>query len=592
MALSLKGASMRAQDQENDLGGNRRSKAGRGSARSSLPGPAAGLLALQRSAGNAAVTRAIEEQRHEHGPGCGHADRSVQRAAETDETQQAAVQRRVSLAEVTGSGGSGLDPRIRAKAEQAYGMSLGHVRVHNDATAQRASADFQAHAMTVGHHIVLGSSQVDDETMFHELDHVRQQSQGPVAGTDNGSGVKVSDPGDAFERQSAANGRLVAQGSTPDLSLPGSAGHGAPVQRAAAGTGERQNVQRMPKEATKSKAGRGGKKATVAQAITRALVQNHGWKEYGGQQNKTVHFPIASDNAPAHAKSEGLKGAALSAMYHGTDNIRKERSFSAERPEQALRWISTVTFNYLNDLRKQPEEVQAGVSAVQQEGPEGAATRFQLYISSNKDGANKALTDLYEGKASAAEFLTAILKAGEPNLSSRTALEQRHAQKLASRLLGDGQGRDAYSAVLQALGGSVNVPAKREDAATDGLHAERRIVESAPAGSVSAIAGVKRPCMVCYMELFVGDDSKRPGPYWPSKASNIGESDYTIANADMLALRIHTAAMTGGGTHVSLRVDCEGQERVDTGYGSESDSSASDSEQAPVLVPADAMDLS
>lgn len=211
---------MRAQDQENDLGGNRRSKAGRGSARSSLPGPAAGLLALQRSAGNAAVTRAIEEQRHEHGPGCGHADRSVQRAAETDETQQAAVQRRVSLAEVTGSGGSGLDPRIRAKAEQAYGMSLGHVRVHNDATAQRASADFQAHAMTVGHHIVLGSSQVDDETMFHELDHVRQQSQGPVAGTDNGSGVKVSDPGDAFERQSAANGRLVAQGSTPISRCP------------------------------------------------------------------------------------------------------------------------------------------------------------------------------------------------------------------------------------------------------------------------------------------------------------------------------------------------------------------------------------
>ncbi|WP_406007402.1 DUF4157 domain-containing protein [Streptomyces sp. NBC_00637] len=586
---------MRAQDQENDLGNTRRPKAGRGTPRSSLTGPAAGLLALQRSAGNAAVTRAIEEQRHEHGPGCGHADRSVQRAAETDEAQQTAVQRQVSLAEVTGSGGRGLDPRIQAKAEQAYGMPLGHVRVHNDATAQRASADFQAHAMTVGHHILLGSSQVDDETMFHELDHVRQQSQGPVAGTDNGSGVKVSDPGDAFERQSTANGRLVAQGSAPDLSLPGSAGHGAPVQRAAVGTGERHSVQRMPKEATKSKGGRGGKggnKATVAQAITKALVENHGWKAYGGQQNKTVHFPVPSDNAPAHAKSEGLKGSALSAMYHGTDNIRKERSFSAERPEQALRWISTVTFNYLNDLRKQPEEVQAGVSAVQQEGPEGAATRYQLYISSNKDGANKALSDLYEGKASAAEFLKAILQAGASNLPGRTALEQRHAQKLASRLLGDQQGRDAYSAVLQALGGSVSVPAKREDAATDGLHAERRIMESAPAGSVSAIAGVKRPCMVCYMELFVGDDSKRPGPYWPSKASNIGESDYTIANADMLALRIHTAAQTGGGTHVSLRVDCEGQERVDTGYGSESDSSASDSEQAPTLIPADAMDVS
>ncbi|MCX5368763.1 DUF4157 domain-containing protein [Streptomyces sp. NBC_00015] len=590
---------MRAQDQENDLGVNHRSKAGRGSTRSSLTGPAAGLLALQRSAGNAAVTRAIEEQRHEHGPGCGHADRSVQRAVDTDEAQQAAVQRRVSLAEVTGSGGSSLDPRIQAKAEQAYGMPLGHVRVHNDATAQRASADFQAHAMTVGHHIVLGSSQVDDETMFHELDHVRQQSQGPVAGTDNGSGVKVSDPGDAFERQSAANGRLVAQGSAPDLSLPGSAGHGAPVQRAAAtGTGERQNVQRMPTApsgVTKSKAkakAKGGSKKTIAQAITKALVDDYGWKEYGGAQNKTVHLPVASAAPPAHALSEGLKNATMSAMYHGTDNIRKERSFSAERPEQALRWISTVTFNYLNDLRKQPEEVQAGVSGVQQEGPDGAAMRYQLYISSNKDGANKALSDLYEGKANAKAFLSAILEAGEPSLSSRTAREQRHAQKLTSRLLEEREGMEAYGAVLQALAGSVSVPAKREDAATDGLHAERRIVESAPAGSVSAIAGVKRPCMVCYMELFPGDASKRPGPYWPSRASNLGEIDYTLDMAPMLAHRINDAAVRGGGTHVSLRVDCEGQERVDTGYGSESDSSASDSEQAPALIPADAMDLS
>lgn len=62
--------------------------------------------------------------------------------------------------------------------------------------------------------------------------------------------------------------------------------------------------------------------------------------------------------------------------------------------------------------------------------------------------------------------------------------------------------------------------------------------------------------------------------------------------APMLAHRINDAAVRGGGTHVSLRVDCEGQERVDTGYGSESDSSASDSEQAPALIPADAMDLS
>lgn len=46
-------------------------------------GRAAGghLVALQRAAGNRAVTRAVEAQRHEHGPGCGHTEAAVQRAA-------------------------------------------------------------------------------------------------------------------------------------------------------------------------------------------------------------------------------------------------------------------------------------------------------------------------------------------------------------------------------------------------------------------------------------------------------------------------------------------------------------------------------
>ncbi|MFH8614678.1 hypothetical protein ACH4E8_06305 [Streptomyces sp. NPDC017979] len=43
-------------------------------------------MALQRAAGNAAVARAVEEQRHEHGTGCGHDHQPVQRAPQGSET--------------------------------------------------------------------------------------------------------------------------------------------------------------------------------------------------------------------------------------------------------------------------------------------------------------------------------------------------------------------------------------------------------------------------------------------------------------------------------------------------------------------------
>ncbi|MFE2374384.1 hypothetical protein [Streptomyces sp. NPDC059398] len=63
---------MRAQEQRNDNASSRGAVR-----RTTRPGAPGGLLALQRSAGNAAVVRAMEE-RHTHGAGCGHAP-SVQR---------------------------------------------------------------------------------------------------------------------------------------------------------------------------------------------------------------------------------------------------------------------------------------------------------------------------------------------------------------------------------------------------------------------------------------------------------------------------------------------------------------------------------
>ncbi|WP_052347161.1 eCIS core domain-containing protein [Streptomyces prunicolor] len=184
------------------------------------------LAALQQAAGNAAVSRVIQrardEQRAEEQPGGSEA-----RAAEG----AVPVRRRSSVVDAVGSPGRPLEPRILQRAERAYSMDFGHVRVHSDPVAQRSAEDLGALAYTTGAHIVLGGDRVEDEVMFEEVDHVRQQALGPVPGTDNGRGEKVSHPDDPFERSAGANGRKLARGAAPELSLPGADLPGGAVQR-------------------------------------------------------------------------------------------------------------------------------------------------------------------------------------------------------------------------------------------------------------------------------------------------------------------------------------------------------------------------
>ncbi|ARX87316.1 MULTISPECIES: DUF4157 domain-containing protein [Streptomyces] len=181
------------------------------------PGPAttAGrILSLQRLAGNAAVSRAVEEERHAHGPGCGH--------GQTEPSgEQPVMQRQMGLSAALASPGAPLEPRIRERAEQAYGMNFGDVRKHDGPEAQQSAREFGALAYTVGPHIVAAEPNLPDDVMFHELGHRFQNAMGPVAGTDDGSGVRVSSPGDPFELQADSNGKKIARGEKPDLSLPG-----------------------------------------------------------------------------------------------------------------------------------------------------------------------------------------------------------------------------------------------------------------------------------------------------------------------------------------------------------------------------------
>ncbi|MFF9479456.1 DUF4157 domain-containing protein [Streptomyces sp. NPDC014733] len=181
------------------------------------------LAALQRTAGNAAVVQMLRadghawaQQEHRHGPGCGHA--AVQRSAVHD---------------VLRTPGRPLDEETRSDMEARLGADFSDVRVHTDPAARTSAAEVGARAFTSGNHIVIGDGGGDRHTLAHELTHVIQQRRGPVAGTDNGRGLSVSDPGDRFERAAEENAHRVLSGPAPAPAEGRTAASG-PVRRAVA----------------------------------------------------------------------------------------------------------------------------------------------------------------------------------------------------------------------------------------------------------------------------------------------------------------------------------------------------------------------
>ncbi len=104
-----------------------------------------------------------------------------------------------------------MDDATRADMEARLGADFSDVRIHNDSAAKASAAEVGARAYTSGNHVIIGEGGGDKHTLAHELTHVIQQRSGPVAGTVNGSGLKVSDPSDRFEREAEANATRALQ---------------------------------------------------------------------------------------------------------------------------------------------------------------------------------------------------------------------------------------------------------------------------------------------------------------------------------------------------------------------------------------------
>ncbi len=142
--------------------------------------------------------------------------------------------------EVIGSGGGRpLEPEVRADMEARLGHDFSRVRVHDDDRAAHSAATVNARAYTVGSDVVFGRGGYDPATpegkltLAHELTHVIQQSQGPVDGTWAAGGLRISKPGDRFERSAAATAEKAVGAPAPAMRglRPGSHGMGGRALR-------------------------------------------------------------------------------------------------------------------------------------------------------------------------------------------------------------------------------------------------------------------------------------------------------------------------------------------------------------------------
>src|ERR671935_517200 len=153
------------------------------------------VMHLQKTAGNATVTAALEDQ-------------------ETSPVKN-----------VIGSGGTPLDRDTRGFMESRLGADFGDVRVHTDAAASESARSVQAHAYTVGNDIVFQSGKYAPDTdsgkrmLAHELTHVVQQRSGPVDGTPAAGGIKISNPSDRFEQAAEHSADRVMSSAAPAPAL-------------------------------------------------------------------------------------------------------------------------------------------------------------------------------------------------------------------------------------------------------------------------------------------------------------------------------------------------------------------------------------
>ncbi|MEU8729932.1 DUF4157 domain-containing protein [Streptomyces tendae] len=190
---------------------------------SGAPMTPATVLALQGSAGNAAVQRVVARDTHQHGPGCGH---TVQRRTDPEAHQHGAgcghddrspEGQHQLLKEAKESPSSSLPGSFLDKAVPFYdNPALAGARMYTGPVAQRATAAMGAEAMTIGMDVFLGPSAIgNEEILAHEASHLDKNSRGITeTGSGSGGSPAVTDPGQSSEVAAVNDGAAFKAGHT------------------------------------------------------------------------------------------------------------------------------------------------------------------------------------------------------------------------------------------------------------------------------------------------------------------------------------------------------------------------------------------
>ncbi|QLJ02901.1 DUF4157 domain-containing protein [Streptomyces sp. NEAU-sy36] len=431
-----------------------------------------GLLTLQATAGNAAVVQMLRR--------AGHVPSS-----------ETGIQRATAVHDVLRTSGRPLDDDTRVDTEARLGTDFTDVRIHNDPAARASAAEIGARAYTSGNHIVLGDGGGDHHTLAHELTHVIQQRSGPVAGTDHGDGLRMSDPADHFEREAEKSARSA-------LSKP----HQRPI-----------GIVPASEAAASPPSPQSGSRHTSVQRVTQAKV-----KEY---MTKT-----------AEEKDSQRKN-----NYSGSWVPDRKESVprKMDPDERALRHISTQLFTLATKIVASEEhEVQSMYAkgsifiaanknatltrlheVLENEIKEHGQKIVGIHLATNFQGKTderyartvKYLDDLRTGKRDRSGAVNEIL------------MKIMRSPQFSPIAITDETG---ISGFLGSSGTNQLVFVKGSDTATP--HAEQKLVTALIDSNFTGeatIAGKKRPCTGCYICLSLAKEKKLAQLKFQPRASGL-----------------------------------------------------------------------
>ncbi|WP_420719678.1 DUF4157 domain-containing protein [Streptomyces sp. NRRL WC-3618] len=479
-----------------------------------------------------------------------------------------------------GSPGRPLDESLRREMEPRLGADFSTVRIHSDPAAERSATAVDADAYTSGEHIVAGPGALDRRTIAHELTHVLQQRSGPVAGTDHGGGLRVSDPSDRFEREADTNARRVMAGpATTRLQWRPSAGGGRAPMMSLSGEHIVQRAKGKPKKDKKPRR-RHVSAAGVKRRIAALKLVNGGFKGAGKWTKKVT--------------------------------ARGSRSFRNLPDRQILRHTSTQFFWYAKKrLDKEEQEFQAMyvnerivVASNLNSSASGIAAKLKSEFNSHiKDPTSEnplrsMLSQIYKkgdlrGRGVAGKFS----KMNDPKGSRKP---RDGAELMIHGLQQRVQDNPIMEADESSIGGLINA----KDAAGKIIflkmegkyHAEQKLVLALRRSGFDGKAhvyGKKRPCAACSATLAYAvarggmdiDFNHHAGGYWATAIQGLVDLAKDLGeDADGLEKWINEwgAELNREGMNVAIRmkkgVDRHAMMDGDEGSRDASYDSASDSE--------------